>query len=892
MQVVSDELHRLIASKLKLGEGAKPKIRIEVDKLAFIPGRCTQLEFLVNDVKTIKRVEETWIEPSATGSIDGSSLVNSSTMLFPVFGGNMASMTSPYGYRSLGGGSMHKGIDFGIPVGTPLVASWSGVVSRIRTDQPTTSWGHYVVIRHSDGMCTKYCHMSKILVKVGEQVGAGKIIGNSGNSGMCYSGGKLLTDATRKAGKGAHLHFEVWKGCSNPKVTDPFMDGGFGATHVDPAPYLKHLKKMTTNSVNVGAGATVGTAKEGYEGEVKFKELFSKIEWHDNYTKSANFNYYKTHVKEGATGWAGFMFSEANVKKDPSGAGKKEVSFSKTVVMLSEGTLSLKTRANFKPADGDALLIYVNGKVVRKFSDFKNNKDSVIIKDIYIPKGTVLLKVAVEWGGKYLAPATSVSFGMISTNLPKMLTVTDMHIKSVVPKEKDTSTDAQTGGGYWSKQVVEDFVFNNKMETVQLEVGDFVYDETLIVENVQTCEVNISLEQECSEASFTIGNPNGFFNPDYAPYNFPELFHSSPWSYRVNGMQVGVFSENTPVRIYMGYGNSMIRVFTGLIDKIDTVGNEGTMTISARDMYKRVVTKVLTEEKGYPRDYTELTDTEGMADKGAFEKVAWLKTAVAQDLVEHAGLFGWRQCAEDLLYPDAVVEESYLIEVNQATGKVIKAIPEKQGEFESVDISSIPTPQGWLNPYVEEYGKKFTAFTTKVADCINDVIKDTNYRSYCDRYGTYRLEQIDYQKGVVGEFSEYDNLITINKSIDYVRGRSHILVKDTEGGFGNFVDKELLLELKGEVRTAIVEVPWAKTDEARKEVATRMFYDMKRLCRTLQVSIPGNPILDILDRIIVTDKTTATRDIYTIKGIRHAFNVESGYICVVDLMWSKDGTVI
>ncbi|WKL02732.1 hypothetical protein Q0F98_02185 [Paenibacillus amylolyticus] len=108
------------------------------------------------------------------------------------------------------------------------------------------------------------------------------------------------------------------------------------------------------------------------------------------------------------------------------------------------------------------------------------------------------------------------------------------------------------------------------------------------------------------------------------------------------------------------------------------------------------------------------------------------------------------------------------------------------------------------------------------------------------------MERLNYDKPVVAEFSENDNLISITKSTDWSRGRSHIVVIDSNDSQSSFVDKEILLELKGEIRTMVLAVPWAKTVEAKRQVAERAFFDMKRMCRTLQVSIPANPALDLL----------------------------------------------
>lgn len=100
-------------------------------------------------------------------------------------------VTSPYGMRRhpIYHKSMaHNGIDFGVPVGTKVYAMMDGVINRIGYDSRS---GNYVVINHGDYQVS-YCHLSKVLVKVGEHVRAGQITCLSGNTG---------------ASTGPHLHY-------------------------------------------------------------------------------------------------------------------------------------------------------------------------------------------------------------------------------------------------------------------------------------------------------------------------------------------------------------------------------------------------------------------------------------------------------------------------------------------------------------------------------------------------------------------------------------------------------------------------------------------------------------------------------------------------------------
>ena len=103
-------------------------------------------------------------------------------------------ITSPYGVRVhpiTGNRHNHKAVDFGVPRGTDVFTTASGVVARVWTDDIC---GRGIRIRHSDGYETVYCHLDTQLVQVGQQVEAGCLIGKSGSTGQST---------------GPHLHYAI-----------------------------------------------------------------------------------------------------------------------------------------------------------------------------------------------------------------------------------------------------------------------------------------------------------------------------------------------------------------------------------------------------------------------------------------------------------------------------------------------------------------------------------------------------------------------------------------------------------------------------------------------------------------------------------------------------------
>ncbi|WP_245651241.1 M23 family metallopeptidase [Paramagnetospirillum marisnigri] len=110
-----------------------------------------------------------------------------------------AKITSGFGMRNhpiLGYSKMHKGIDFGVPPGTPIQAAGDGSVEMAG---PNGAYGNYVRLRHGNGFATAYAHMSRIAqgVHTGRRVMQGQIIGFVGSTGRST---------------GPHLHYEVLQG--------------------------------------------------------------------------------------------------------------------------------------------------------------------------------------------------------------------------------------------------------------------------------------------------------------------------------------------------------------------------------------------------------------------------------------------------------------------------------------------------------------------------------------------------------------------------------------------------------------------------------------------------------------------------------------------------------
>jgi murein DD-endopeptidase MepM/ murein hydrolase activator NlpD len=106
----------------------------------------------------------------------------------------MGWVTSGFGFRTnpfTGLTQMHEGLDISNRVGTPVVATAEGIISDTGND-----WVHgkILVISHGFGMTTRYSHLSKVMVRVGQKVKRGDKVAEVGTTGRTT---------------GPHLHYEV-----------------------------------------------------------------------------------------------------------------------------------------------------------------------------------------------------------------------------------------------------------------------------------------------------------------------------------------------------------------------------------------------------------------------------------------------------------------------------------------------------------------------------------------------------------------------------------------------------------------------------------------------------------------------------------------------------------
>lgn len=163
-------------------------------------------ENYVNDTLTEREILKEEVVQEAVAKVVERGTKVPPTYIKPISGGRASSGFGRRKAPTKGASTYHKGQDWATAVGTTVVASCGGRVSKAGWG---SGYGYVIYIDHEDGRQTRYAHLSKILVKVGDYVKQGQKIALSGNTGIT---------------SGPHLHFEIL----------------IGGKQVNPLKYLKY----------------------------------------------------------------------------------------------------------------------------------------------------------------------------------------------------------------------------------------------------------------------------------------------------------------------------------------------------------------------------------------------------------------------------------------------------------------------------------------------------------------------------------------------------------------------------------------------------------------------------------------------------------------------------
>jgi murein DD-endopeptidase MepM/ murein hydrolase activator NlpD len=103
------------------------------------------------------------------------------------------------------GREVHEGLDIAVDFGTPVTATADGLVIYA---SPHAGYGNLVIVYHSNGITTRYAHLSRITVEAGQRVSRNDQVGNAGSTGRST---------------GPHVHYEIRE---NDQSVDPLRYTG------------------------------------------------------------------------------------------------------------------------------------------------------------------------------------------------------------------------------------------------------------------------------------------------------------------------------------------------------------------------------------------------------------------------------------------------------------------------------------------------------------------------------------------------------------------------------------------------------------------------------------------------------------------------------------------
>jgi biotin carboxyl carrier protein len=409
--------------------------------------------------------------------------------------------------------------------------------------------------------------------------------------------------------------------------------------------------------------------------------------------------------------------------------------------------------------------------------------------------------------------------------------------------------------------------------TLYSNTGGFRYEKTITVTDILSANIDRRYDLRAAEATFVIDNTKGYRSPDFRSGNVNGNLIKSDYTDYYNDYIIGLLGENTPVKIYLGYGDHVVRRFTGLIDSVSVDGEAGTISIKCTDMMKKINQFVTNSTINYPPD--SLATIDGKA-------IAFLTSSIIEDLVRKSGLTSWRETTDDFQYLDYEIEESYVSDITPKNGQIMRYDENEQAVM--VDIKSLPEGALFKTP---AYTTLSVPVGTNVGDKLQELCDQLNQWQRCDFFGTYRCVTYKIETEPLIYLKDNEDIITVNKTFDYSVVRNHVIIMDSEGNVEHFFDRALWIMAKGVLKTCKIEAPWANEYGQKYVVAQKLFNDMKMACTTVQAVTEGHPYLDLLDCIAIQHEGSATSDAFTIKSIQDIWSEDGSYTTSLDLSFVR-----
>ena len=223
LRVLDDSIYRSLIGKSPLPWSIREAGVGGIDlgnalNLTSYPKRVISTAQKINSLESHLQIQENSYKEVLKEAFKNQDKLDRLPAIMPIYNENLLMTGSGFGMRFhpiLKIWRMHEGIDFYAYTGTDVFATADGYVRAVHKSE---TFGNVIVIDHGYGIQTFYAHLSKFLVKRGERVKRGHVIGEVGNTGLS---------------QGQHLHYEVHV---NGKEVDPV---NYFFKDLSPAEYRK-----------------------------------------------------------------------------------------------------------------------------------------------------------------------------------------------------------------------------------------------------------------------------------------------------------------------------------------------------------------------------------------------------------------------------------------------------------------------------------------------------------------------------------------------------------------------------------------------------------------------------------------------------------------------------
>lgn len=321
---------------------------------------------------------------------------------------------------------------------------------------------------------------------------------------------------------------------------------------------------------------------------------------------------------------------------------------------------------------------------------------------------------------------------------------------------------------------------------------------------VERIDIDSRWNMAADEASVTIDNVDGTYSPDYSHLKtyrgIPAPLPMSPYH--------DVLLPFNRIEIDLGYGNELVRKYTGQLQPVQINDKDQTITIDCKNEFRKLLKPI------------DTIDTRQIIYEGK------RATEVIVDLLTRAGV-------ENML----------------------------------IDVAEIGDQDFNIQKFIVELGTTYKDAINKILEIMGHRIF-ANRQGFVEVKQLELYKQSDFHNW---EFSDYINLTQGGYDIDPSILRNRIIIQG-ENEWKAFEDPLLIDYCNGERIPMGIEVPWANTSEQMQYAADNYFVQMRRKLRRLTVGVIGNPCMDIGDLVKMEMFISTAVSKYMIVGISSSFS--------------------